>query len=81
MKKEFHLIIIISLFALALSHQTAFAGEEGDTAAQVSPTLSLNYWCNSNDSATLTARIFLQQGKGYDLPEKCSDLLFCHRWE
>jgi hypothetical protein len=63
MKKEFHLIIIISLFALALLNQNAYAQEEGDTAAQVSPTLSLNYWCNSNDSATLTARIFFNRDK------------------
>jgi hypothetical protein len=63
MKKEFRLIFVLALLSLVFVTGNARASEDSDTASAISPTLSLEYWCNANDSATLTARIFFTRNK------------------
>jgi hypothetical protein len=63
MKKEFRLAFVLTLLSLAMVHGTAIASEPGDTSARISPTLELTYWCNANDSATLTGRIYFTREK------------------
>jgi len=63
MKKEFHLLVALLSFSLAMAHGKLSAGETGDTTAGIKPSLELTYQCNSADSATLIAKVFFMRDK------------------